>query len=422
MGRPEAVRVRSGSLIASRCRPRGRTRTESASAALPALPESNGVDAARLRGYPNDVVNAADPFSGATDTGCSGPRIRRPCRTPTRGASEGVLRIARAPGGAAPPSRTAPVARPAVPPSARRGPPRRPGRSPPPGQRQYRRAFAVLEGPSPLHHETEDRLPAAHQGVGNPDIRQRSHHLHRVRGTARPPSGLQGAPCREHRVPSPVRDSAIRLGAGVPHAPKALAGPGRFLPVHHRDLGRTGPGLLARGHAAGPEGDHRPGPAPLRRALCGASVPVREAARLRDRRSRARAGAESRTRSPGRCAGRRPDIPPGSGRRPACSGGRASAARRLRTLRVAGSGKADSRGTRSRRTGPSRNGVGPDTSRRRPSVEERSPKTTGSSNASTGPATEARAVTRPRSRVGSGSSRASSRGRPRRLPAGSAPS
>ncbi|WP_407705894.1 glycosyl hydrolase [Streptomyces yaizuensis] len=44
---------------------------------LPALPASGGVDRARLTGYLNEVVNAPDPFSGATDTYWTGKALGR---------------------------------------------------------------------------------------------------------------------------------------------------------------------------------------------------------------------------------------------------------------------------------------------------------------------------------------------------------
>ncbi len=51
--------------------------SQKAAAVLPALPKSNGVDTARLRGYLNDVVNASDPFSGAVDTYWTGKALGR---------------------------------------------------------------------------------------------------------------------------------------------------------------------------------------------------------------------------------------------------------------------------------------------------------------------------------------------------------
>src|SRR5690606_40544562 len=53
------------------------TTSQKAAAVLPALPGSDGVDHARLRGYLNDVVNASDPFSGATDTYWTGKALGR---------------------------------------------------------------------------------------------------------------------------------------------------------------------------------------------------------------------------------------------------------------------------------------------------------------------------------------------------------
>ncbi|GHB09514.1 glycosyl hydrolase [Streptomyces chryseus] len=53
------------------------TTSQRASGVLPALPQSSGVDKARLRGYLNEVANAADPFSGATDTYWSGKALGR---------------------------------------------------------------------------------------------------------------------------------------------------------------------------------------------------------------------------------------------------------------------------------------------------------------------------------------------------------
>ncbi|MFC7513356.1 hypothetical protein ACFQV4_38395 [Streptomyces thermocarboxydus] len=53
------------------------TTTQKSAAVLPALPKSDGVDAARLRGYLNDVVNASDPFSGAADTYWTGKALGR---------------------------------------------------------------------------------------------------------------------------------------------------------------------------------------------------------------------------------------------------------------------------------------------------------------------------------------------------------
>src|SRR5690606_15429429 len=51
--------------------------SQKAAAVLPALPESDAVDTARLRGYLNDVVGASDPFSGATDTYWTGKALGR---------------------------------------------------------------------------------------------------------------------------------------------------------------------------------------------------------------------------------------------------------------------------------------------------------------------------------------------------------
>lgn len=53
------------------------TTTQRASAVLPALPRSSGVDKARLTGYLNEAANAADPFSGATDTYWTGKALGR---------------------------------------------------------------------------------------------------------------------------------------------------------------------------------------------------------------------------------------------------------------------------------------------------------------------------------------------------------
>ncbi|MEU0619784.1 glycosyl hydrolase [Streptomyces rubiginosohelvolus] len=44
---------------------------------VPALPASSGVDKARLTGYLNEVANASDPFSGATDTYWTGKALGR---------------------------------------------------------------------------------------------------------------------------------------------------------------------------------------------------------------------------------------------------------------------------------------------------------------------------------------------------------
>ncbi len=53
------------------------TTSQRASAVLPALPQSAGVDKARLRGYLNEAANASDPFSGATDTYWTGKALGR---------------------------------------------------------------------------------------------------------------------------------------------------------------------------------------------------------------------------------------------------------------------------------------------------------------------------------------------------------
>ncbi|MCZ7413439.1 MULTISPECIES: glycosyl hydrolase [unclassified Streptomyces] len=53
------------------------TTSQRAAGVLPALPESSGVDADRLRGYLADVVGAGDPFSGATDTYWTGKALGR---------------------------------------------------------------------------------------------------------------------------------------------------------------------------------------------------------------------------------------------------------------------------------------------------------------------------------------------------------
>ncbi|MFD3516383.1 glycosyl hydrolase [Streptomyces sp. NPDC058657] len=53
------------------------TTTQKSSAVLPALPKSSGVDRARLKTYLDEVVNAADPFSGATDTYWTGKALGR---------------------------------------------------------------------------------------------------------------------------------------------------------------------------------------------------------------------------------------------------------------------------------------------------------------------------------------------------------
>ncbi|MEV8413785.1 glycosyl hydrolase [Streptomyces niveus] len=53
------------------------TTSQQASGVLPALPESNGVDAGTLKAQLDDVVNAGDPFSGATDTYWTGKALGR---------------------------------------------------------------------------------------------------------------------------------------------------------------------------------------------------------------------------------------------------------------------------------------------------------------------------------------------------------
>ncbi|MBT2401444.1 glycosyl hydrolase [Streptomyces sp. ISL-100] len=53
------------------------TTSQRASGVLPALPQSSGVDKARLRGYLTEAANAADPFSGATDTYWTGKALGR---------------------------------------------------------------------------------------------------------------------------------------------------------------------------------------------------------------------------------------------------------------------------------------------------------------------------------------------------------
>lgn len=53
------------------------TTSQQASGVLPALPKSNGVDAATLKAQLDDVVNAGDPFSGATDTYWTGKALGR---------------------------------------------------------------------------------------------------------------------------------------------------------------------------------------------------------------------------------------------------------------------------------------------------------------------------------------------------------
>ncbi|WP_406859140.1 glycosyl hydrolase [Streptomyces sp. HUAS MG47] len=51
--------------------------SQKAAPVLPGLPRTGDVDAARLRGHLNEVVNAADPFSGATDTYWTGKALGR---------------------------------------------------------------------------------------------------------------------------------------------------------------------------------------------------------------------------------------------------------------------------------------------------------------------------------------------------------
>ncbi|MEV5444343.1 glycosyl hydrolase [Streptomyces sp. NPDC052644] len=53
------------------------TTSQRSAPVLPALPKASGTDAARLRGYLNEVVNASDPFSGATDTYWTGKALGR---------------------------------------------------------------------------------------------------------------------------------------------------------------------------------------------------------------------------------------------------------------------------------------------------------------------------------------------------------
>ncbi|MFE6161483.1 glycosyl hydrolase [Streptomyces sp. NPDC056486] len=53
------------------------TTTQKSSSVLPALPKSSGVDRARLKTYLDEVANAADPFSGATDTYWTGKALGR---------------------------------------------------------------------------------------------------------------------------------------------------------------------------------------------------------------------------------------------------------------------------------------------------------------------------------------------------------
>ncbi|MFB9725464.1 glycosyl hydrolase [Haloechinothrix salitolerans] len=53
------------------------TTSRSAAPLMPALPETSGIDENRLRQYLDDVVNDADPFSGATDTYWTGKALGR---------------------------------------------------------------------------------------------------------------------------------------------------------------------------------------------------------------------------------------------------------------------------------------------------------------------------------------------------------
>ncbi|MFE0202906.1 glycosyl hydrolase [Streptomyces sp. NPDC058985] len=53
------------------------TTTQKSSPVLPALPKSSGVDRARLKTHLDEVANAADPFSGATDTYWTGKALGR---------------------------------------------------------------------------------------------------------------------------------------------------------------------------------------------------------------------------------------------------------------------------------------------------------------------------------------------------------
>ncbi|MEU8620655.1 glycosyl hydrolase [Streptomyces sp. NPDC048623] len=53
------------------------TTVQKAAPVLPALPRTNAVDTARLRGYLNEVVNASDPFNGAVDTYWTGKALGR---------------------------------------------------------------------------------------------------------------------------------------------------------------------------------------------------------------------------------------------------------------------------------------------------------------------------------------------------------
>ncbi|MEV5014303.1 glycosyl hydrolase [Streptomyces sp. NPDC053780] len=63
-----AMKVREGKTF---------TTTQKASPVLPALPKSSGVDRARLKTHLDEVANAADPFSGATDTYWTGKALGR---------------------------------------------------------------------------------------------------------------------------------------------------------------------------------------------------------------------------------------------------------------------------------------------------------------------------------------------------------
>ncbi|MFE2938182.1 glycosyl hydrolase [Streptomyces sp. NPDC059255] len=53
------------------------TTSQQTSGVLPALPAGGGVDRARLKGYLDEAANAADPFSGATDTYWTGKALGR---------------------------------------------------------------------------------------------------------------------------------------------------------------------------------------------------------------------------------------------------------------------------------------------------------------------------------------------------------
>ncbi|MFE3738705.1 glycosyl hydrolase [Streptomyces sp. NPDC059134] len=53
------------------------TTSQQSSGVLPALPAADGVDRARLKGYLDEAANAADPFSGATDTYWTGKALGR---------------------------------------------------------------------------------------------------------------------------------------------------------------------------------------------------------------------------------------------------------------------------------------------------------------------------------------------------------